>query len=44
VEQAAESVAPVDATLAVVRREGNRVEEGRPLLERAVRPVLVVGA
>jgi hypothetical protein len=42
VDQAAESVAPADATLVVVRGDGNRLEKRRSLLERAVRAMRVV--
>jgi len=33
VKQAAESVAPTDAALIGIRRDGNRLEQGRSLLE-----------
>jgi hypothetical protein len=42
VEQAAESVAPTDAAVAVMRGDGSRLEQRRLLLERAVRPMRVV--
>src|SRR5438876_10590664 len=41
VEEAAEPVAPADATLAVVRRDGNQLEKRGPLLERAVRAMVL---
>src|SRR5438034_1155209 len=41
-DQAVESVASADATLVVVRRDGNRLEKRGSLLERAVRAMRVV--
>jgi hypothetical protein len=42
VEEAAEAVASADAALMILRRDSNRLGDGRLLLERAVRPMRVV--